>query len=650
MDLVVRASPDLAELSSLVDLPEGISAQGRLPSEVRIVGPIGSLGGLRLSGNVRADGIRATHPSLGVPVQIPEGAVVLSGRGASLADLPILVGEDRLTISGKISDLFAFLTPGATPRFDGAARGGRLDLRSLSTRPLPDSTLTYGKVAFAKVGGRQVAGRSVEVAAEELGLTRPDSLPLAGTLQLQVDTLLDRQGRMEDVRAQVDFGPGFLRVTDATFRRFGGQIRTSADLTLAPEAGAPFSFSLQVLDLDAGAFLSNATPLGSFVRGRINLQLDLVGTLDAFLLPDRPSLVGSGSFSIAGGGLATVPLTRRISEFLGVDALREPSFQDWTSSFVLDRGRVALAESTLHGAPGSPKVGGSVGLDGALDLRSAFDLPTDRLSTSALDRLGVVGDLAARVAQRPEVVQAILRIGGSVFDPSVQADPLAAARTLGQAVEDEVRREAQEQIDAQAAEARRVLEEQKSQAQQRIEEQKQDLRNRATGFLRSLVQRPDTVAAPPPPDSARPDTARADTVRPDTLRADSTRPDTLRPDTLAPDTLDPDTLRPDTVRRDTLGPDTLRPDTLGPDPLIPHALDPPHLDALHPQLVPGLAQSPILPDIQEGEIVRDPHRGQSVTGGGEDPPGPAPESTAGNEEVVRDRIELLHPEAVLLVR
>jgi hypothetical protein len=213
-------------------------------------------------------------------------------------------------------------------------------------------------------------------------------------------------------------------------------------------------------------------------------------------------------------------------------------------------------------------------LDGGLDLQSVFSLPSERLNTAALERLGVAGEIAADVARRPDVVQAILRIGGSVFDPSIQADPRAAALTLGAAVQEEVSREAQERVDAQRAEAERILQEQQAEAQRRIAEQREQLQGRAAGFLRGLIRRPDTQRVPPPgdatqvqvpPDSLLPDTLRPDTLRPDTLRPDTVRPDTIHPDTVRPDTTRPDTTRPDTLRPDSIRPDTARPDAVGPD-------------------------------------------------------------------------------------
>jgi hypothetical protein len=423
-----------------------------------------------------------------------------------------------------------------------------------------------------------------------------------------LDTVIDRQGRMEGLRAQVEFGPEFIQVTDVAFRRFGGEIRTAGNLSLGSGPAQPFSLNLQVLDLDAGAFLSQTTPLGRFARGRITITLDLVGTLDNLLLPDRPALVGSGSFSLTGGGLTSVPVTRALADFLGMESLREPSIRDWSTSFVFENGRVRLAETTVQGAPGTPRIGGAVGLDGGLDLHSIFAIPSERLSAAALDRLGVAGEFAAKVLSRPEVVQAVLRVGGSVLDPTIEADPRAAALSLGAAVEAEVKSEVQEQIDAQRVEAERVLQEQQAEAQRRIEEQKQQLKSRATGFLRNLGGRRDTTTVPLPPDTIRPDTVRPDTIRPDTIRPDTVRPDTIRPDTIRPDTVRPDTIRPDTIRPDTVRPDTIRPDTTRPGTFPSSAGD---SGPLGPAPDGG---SPALPERQgEPELPESPTAGSELS-------------------------------------
>ena len=511
----LQANPDLDLIQSLAQLPEGVSVAGRLDTQVRVNGSPGDLRSLRVWGDASPRGLHLTHPSLGVPVDLPRGRIELVGNGATFSELPLSLGDDALVVSGELQNLSYYGLPGRTVGFRGSVRGPRLDLTRITTQPPPDPALTYGKVAFARLGSRAVSGRTPEDAARELRLARPDSLPVSGELQVALDTLIYSKGRIEDVLARIEFGPSLMRILEESHRQFGGQVWTSMNLALGAREQEPFNLSLRVRDLDAGAFLGATSPIGSAFRGKLSLDLDLVGNLDDLLLPDRPSLVGSGRFSLTDGGLNSVPLTQALSSFMGITSVREPEIQDWASSFILENGGIRLADGRLSGAMGEPVVGGSIGFGGELDLLSIFEINADNLSAYALNNLGIHDDLAGRIAGRPGMVQAIIRMGGTILAPELRGDPGAMAQTVTQAVREEAEAEAQRQI----------------------ERQRTQLQSRATGFLRNLLQPRDTAGGAVPGG-----------VPGDTLRPDSVPPDTIRPDTVKPDTVKPDTVKPDTVR------------------------------------------------------------------------------------------------------
>lgn len=508
MDLRVVLAPILDRVDPAL-LPEGVTVRGSAPGDLRVVGNPLEPASLRFWGQVGLRDFRGTHPGLGVPASVSTASLELSGNRATLAPSTVALGEDRVELQGTLLGLEG-LMDGAIPEFQGSARGPRVNLVTLVAEPPPDTALTYGRVAFAKVGGRQVRGRTAEAAAEEMGLRRPARLPLAGEIRLALDTVIDRKGRMEAVDATLLFGPDFLQVTQATFQRYGGRISTVAALELGDDPEEPFTLNLQVENVDAGAFLGQTTPLGRAVTGRLNLDMDLAGALDGLLLPSRPTLQGSGSFSLTGGGLQTGALGERLASFLGIQALASPSVQDWSTAFVLRDGLVLLQESRVQGAPGNPTVGGGIGLDGGLDLVTAFDLPREQVGAAALERLGIPQGAGAM-----QTVAAVLRVGGSLSDPALRADPRAAVADVTEAVQERAREELQEEV----------------------QERREQLQERATGFLRGLLGGRDTTRAAPPPDTLRPDTIRPDTVRPDTTRPDTVRPDTMRADTTRPDTM-----------------------------------------------------------------------------------------------------------------
>lgn len=528
VDLQVDVYPDLALAGGLAELPEGVTVEGRLKVEGRLTGPAQNPRSLRFWGEASPTNIRLTTPALGVPIRLSGGRLALQGNQISFQDFPISLGQDDLVLSGEASDFTGFGLPGRTVGLRASVQGSRLNLVALSANPPPDPSITYGKVVFARLGGRQVAGSSAEDAARTLRLERPDSLPLAGEVAFALDTVMDARGRMHDVRGTAVFGPDFVRVPQATFQRYGGDLQTSLNLTLGDAGPEPFSMQLMVRDLNAGDFLAATSPLGGYVRGRLSLSMELAGTLDDLLLPERSSLVGSGSFTLTDGGFNANRVTESLADFLGMEELRAPAIQDWATGFVMENGMVHLADATLAQAPGDPRVGGSIGLGGELDLLSAFTLPTDRLGSFARENLGIAGEIAGRVANRPEVVEAVIRIGGSLLSPNLTADPEATAEALGSALREEVA----------------------SEAQDRIREQTERLQNRATGFLQNITR---SRESPPPP---APDTVPPDSLPGDTIQGDSLRPDTTPPDTTTPDSIPPDTLLPDTSGVDSLSPDT----------------------------------------------------------------------------------------------
>jgi hypothetical protein len=359
---------------------------------------------------------------------------------------------------------------------------------------------------------------------------------LAGTLEIALDTLIDRRSRSEEVRARFEFNPNHLRLMSSSFRRYGGGFSATGALSLSEGDASPFSLRFQASDLEASAFLSAVTPIEEIVGGRMNLSADFVGSLDDLLLPDRESLAGTGEFLLVEAGVRKTPLTESLSSFLAVAPLFEPEIWSWTAPFLIETGRFFLGEAVVEGAPGNPSVGGTVGLDGALDLATVFQLQAERIDVGVLDRLAVPASLVEELRSRGELLRAALHVGGTLRSPSISAGPPVQAETVEEAVEARVREEAQE----------------------RLEAERRRLQERAAGFLRGALGRTgqgDTTAA---------DTSGPDTLPVDSLSMDTLRPDTVRPDTARPDTLPPSPVPPDTAQNDTLKPDTLRRDTVPP--------------------------------------------------------------------------------------
>jgi hypothetical protein len=265
--------------------------------------------------------------------------------------------------------------------------------------------------------------------------------------------------------------------------------------------------SMRAEAVEAAAFLGSTTSLGRAAHGTLSADLDVAGDLDELMLPLVSTLVGGGRFALTRGALNASPLTERLAAYLGVAEMSEPTVRDWSAPFTVEAGAVRVAESTLEGAPAAPHVGGAIGFDGSLDLAATFDLPSVRLDSATVDRLGGAGTVAQRAFEGGSLTRAVLRVDGTVDAPrfsTVLGDD-AARETLGEAATDAAAQEIREQI--------------------RI--RREDVERRAGGAIQDLLLRRAPGAVVP----VRPDVA-PDTLRPDTIPSGTIRPATLRPDTI----------------------------------------------------------------------------------------------------------------------
>ncbi len=523
-DLTVQATVDLADWHAARPVPTVSEMGGQIEVDTRVGGPVDRPADFRTSGQAVLTDLHLAPERMGQPLTVPSGRVTLAGTAAEWRDTRVLLGGDPFVVAGEIRSFDGLWSEDVYPEVQARLSGGRLRLADLRREPPADTSLTYGRVAFARLGDRDVGGRTPEAAADVMGLIRPDSVPLVGTVRVELDTLIDRRGRSENVRAVVRFNPRQVQVEDLRLERYGGTLASRMSLSLGSDSLQPFSLTLSAADVDAGQFLGSVTPLSETVRGTVSLALDLAGGLDGVLLPGTRTIVGTGSFALTDGSLANTAITERIAGFLEWDALASPSIEGWRTDFLVDDGAFLLENAPLVGAPGEPVVGGRVGLDGLVDLLAAFDLPADRVGSSVLRRLGLPESAVSQLEGQGGLIQALLHVDGPVSDPDVAADPDASgASALAETLEEEA----------------------KERAQSRVEEQRSRLEERATGFLRGLLDRPE------------PDSVSGDTIVTDTAAAADTTDAAAAADSTAP--LPPDSVPPqDTVSAPSAPADTLR--------------------------------------------------------------------------------------------
>lgn len=483
----VESTVSLARLA-----PAGPSGppSGTVEAALDVSGRAGRAAATRARGTAVLRDVVLPADSARAEVRVPEGTLRFRGRSIAWSRLGVGLGTDGLTSTGRLERWPLLLADSDDrPSLRGTVESVRLDLDRLL--PRPEDAPGYGRLLFGRLGRDSLADGHPGDAAAEVGYARPSSLPVAGVLELEVDTLLVRPYRFERLDARLEFGPDLIRVEGAEFDVFGGSVRQSVSLALGEGDRQPFSFSMEGRGMRAGDVLETSSPLGRLVTGTMGLELETTGLLDRRLLPDPDSLVGRGRMTVEGGSLSENPVTGALAGFLSYPALHSPSVERASVPFTLRGSSVTFDTARLNTDAGGLDWTGSVDLGGGLDVGARLRVPRSRLSEIDLEGTSLPGRLLDRLRGGGEgPLELGLRLGGTVASPRVGLDTDALRSRAREEADDRIRRG--------------------------VERGRELLEERGRGLLRELGG--DTAPAAPP-ESVAADTAGV--AGPDSVGADT---------------------------------------------------------------------------------------------------------------------------------
>jgi hypothetical protein len=422
ISVMATAHPDLDALDRLGLIPESTTLSGDADVDLSFVGRLDALDSVEVAGSVTVTGLQAKHIRLGVPLYVPSGQLSLAGRDVSWTELGVLIGEDRVVTTGGVSGVGPRRGEGEVTEFRASVAGQRLDLGAVLPAAQGAPEATYGQIAFAHLGGRTIEGNSAPQLIEDMGLSRPRSLPVRGTLTMDFDTLDFRDYRLESLSATVEFSDSTLVVEAPSFTMWGGEAAAALTLGVGLDRDEPFTFAVRAEGIDAEDFLAATTPTGQTISGTLTVDFDLAGLMDTALLPVGHDLAGTISASITDGRLSRSGPNLVVADFLGSEDWTEIPFETWTTEIEWVNRRFEIRESDLEGEEGRVAVAGLLHLDGSHDLSIGLSIPADRLSAVSLRRTGIGQSVLEQLANAGRSLDLGLRMSGVLWTPVLEPD------------------------------------------------------------------------------------------------------------------------------------------------------------------------------------------------------------------------------------
>ena len=413
-----------------------------------------------------------------------------------------VAGSD-VALDGQLSNLYGF-------SFDGGELTGDLRLRSDRLDVL----------ALSEVGTDPAAGD-----APGAGATEAEYIAMPEDMSIRIDAavrqLIYDDIAVEDVTGTVAIANQNAVIENGRGEVLGGTMRIDGGYTYrGPETPPTFDLKYDIANAsfsEAFAQLNTVqrlAPIAQFIEGTFNTNLVMSAPLGRDMLPVIQELDADGFINTINAVIEKFGPLATASEKLGLKQLEEIELKNTKNWFTIENGTVAVRPFEVEWSGIDATIGGTHGLDQAMDYEIVALVPRDLLGDNAVGAAANKGlDFLSGQASRlgldldvGEFVRVGINLTGSIDDPDVGIKLLGtegsggASRTAGETVRDlaaqardSIEREAQARLDAAKAEAearaRAVADSVRQAAENRARAAAEEARQRAEAEAKQAAER-----------------------------------------------------------------------------------------------------------------------------------------------------------------
>jgi AsmA-like C-terminal region len=365
-----------------------------------------------MQGTVTLDDLSGTYRDL--PVSGLRGALRFAGHGAALDGIGGSCGNSDVSVSGTLADL------------------SRPDLRFHLVSRVLDLDQLMPEKATAAAGDPPAAS--------------PPSGPavgVPGTGTVAIGILRLRGVEVRDVKADATLSEAGLALDHVTGKVGDGTV--SGNVALEPLGGPDawrYTGGLTMTSVPVDPLLGRWRNVASLLDGAMSGSVSWDGRAQKGIDPRR-GLSLNGDVTLKEGALTNIPALATLAQTFkvaGGTADRWP-FQSLGLRFHVKDGNLIVEGLQMTQAGMAWKLGGSVGIDGALALTGSVRADPDRISLPSSFSF-----LAPFLAEKDGKVPLDFRLGGSVASPAVTVDWDAMAQRAGDRLKEEEQKKLQEKI------------------------------------------------------------------------------------------------------------------------------------------------------------------------------------------------------------
>ncbi|KPL01627.1 MAG: hypothetical protein AMJ90_07385 [candidate division Zixibacteria bacterium SM23_73_2] len=403
----LKTKINLSLLEKLKSIPQGTEFEGSVDIDFRAYGRLKKMDEAKLSGKINLRKIKASLPSLGVPISDLNGELNLVQKDLRITNLFASLGKSSFSMDGKIENILPIV------------------FKKIDTLPLLEFTLSSPYLDLDQI----FPPDKKEQKPERVETTDTIPLPylnLSG--QVNVQKLLFREVEFSNSAFNINLTDGILRIDNFVSDVYTGNLGGKAIADLNDPEHVIFNFEVSTANLEANDFLSRFTPVKKNLFGKLNLIASFSGkgnTVDQI----KNSLKGSGNAKITEGKFKNLKMLNLLSEHFKIDELKDQNIKTLKNSFRIEEGKLHFDDFSLQAKDFDCELSGYITLDGFLD----YDL-TLYLSQKLAKRFDLLGDIKELLKDEKERLVLDIAITGQASSPKFTLDTSRAQKRFEEKV------------------------------------------------------------------------------------------------------------------------------------------------------------------------------------------------------------------------
>jgi hypothetical protein len=446
----LKGNVNLAEFRSFIPLDKSTEISGLIKSDISFKGYLNSLQTNNIEKFYAAGTIAAEHFHYKDPINLPQGTNLDASMGFNPQTIALNLCKGNIGMSdfdakGQIDNLFAYMLRDELLKGSFTLNSNYMNVNEFLSEE-------------KEVKKEPSAADSIPMQAFEV----PGNIDFV--FNSNINTMVYDNLKLTNLGGRIILKQSQMFFENLGLNLLGGSISLNGVYD-SKNPKFPFSnidFGVKSLDIiqtfNTFDMVKKLMPIAQYTKGLFNADIHLANNFNQDLSVSYPTVTGGIKLGIAGAAIKDLPILNIIADKLKIDKLKNLSLNDLNLKLNIANGKVALDSMILPLWTGAKaKISGYTALDQSIQYVAKLSIPRKDFgeANTALNTLTAQAKQKGLNVAVSDIVDVDVLIGGFFTKPDVKISLHDAKNSLVNGVKDQLKAEADKQVQATLDEAKR---------------------------------------------------------------------------------------------------------------------------------------------------------------------------------------------------